>query len=103
MLTVAASQHAVNTKASVLLLDLARLDGGQSLDGAQTRVLCKGQGNGVQRISEGAHSVLLNTRALQKVEMISPMVVECSSDNERTLTAASSTAREQAISAAPPP
>ncbi len=69
-LTVATSQHAVDAKARVLLLDLARLDGSQRLDGAQTRVLGKSQGNCVQSISEGTHSVLLDARALQKVEKL---------------------------------
>lgn len=66
MLTVAASKHAVDTETRVLLLDLARLDRSQCLDGAQTRVLGKGQRNSVQRISEGTHGVLLDTRALYR-------------------------------------
>lgn len=63
-LTVGAGHHAVNTETGVLLLELARLDRGKSLNGAQTRVLGEGQGNSIQRISEGAHGILLNAGAL---------------------------------------
>lgn len=61
---IAAGHHAVDTKSGVLFLDLARLDGGQSLDGAQTRVLGQSHGNGIKSIGKCAHGVLLNTWAL---------------------------------------
>lgn len=66
-LTIASGAHAVNTEAAVLLLDLARLDGGQSLDRAQTGVLRQSQWNGVKCISKGTHGVLLDARALNSI------------------------------------
>lgn len=43
---------------------MPRLDAGKSLDGAETRVLSKGHGDLVEGVGEGAHGVLLETRAL---------------------------------------
>jgi hypothetical protein len=63
-LTVGAGLHAVNTETSVLLLDLAGLDGGKSLNGAQARVLGKGERHGIKCVGESAHGILLNAGAL---------------------------------------
>lgn len=99
--TVVAGQHAVDTQPGVLLLNLARLDRRKCLDRAQTRILGQCQGHGIQRIRKGTHSVLFDAGALKLHESVCcnktwiPRLL--------TFTAASSTAREQAISAAPPP
>lgn len=41
-LTVVASHHAVNAQTRAVLLDLARFDGRECLNGTQTRVLSQG-------------------------------------------------------------
>lgn len=101
-LTVAASLHAVDTQARVLLLDLARLDGGEGLNRAKTRVLGQGHRNSVESIGKGTHGILFDTRALNVSSRVS-LAPGQPDVGQRTLTAASSTAKEQAISAAPPP
>lgn len=100
-LTVASCLHAVHTKSGVLLLDLSRLDRRQRLDRTEAGIFGQSHGHGVQCISKGPHGILFEARTLQMYVSNLPqhpdLKIKC------TLTAASSTAREQAISAAPPP
>ena len=107
MITVTACLHAVNPKACVFFFDLSRLDSGQCLDWAQPGVLGQCHWHSIQRIGESTHSILLEARALRMCQKHagsrSMLTLPKFGGAIFTLTAASSTASEQAISAAPPP
>jgi hypothetical protein len=106
-LTTAACLHAIHTQSRILLLDLSRLDRGQRLDWRQTAVLGQGHGNTVQSICKGAHCILFQSGTLHRDASVQQQIIDLADDQclplARTLTAASSTANEHAISAAPPP
>ena len=58
-LTICATIQAVHAQSGVILLDLSRLELGQVLDGRQTAVLGESQRNGLERVAERSHRVLL--------------------------------------------
>ena len=62
--TVGSLEEAVDSEPGVLLLDVARLDAGQRVDGREPAVLGQRQGDALQRLGERPHRVLLQGRDL---------------------------------------
>lgn len=102
-LTIRALVKTVNTQSWVVGSCLLCLDFSQCFNGRQARVLCKSKRSGIQSICKCTHGILFDGRDLYIKSMSVSMGSLMKERKIHTSSATLATAKEQLISAAPPP